>query len=203
MRRLLQLNQSAPAAPQLRRDLLIGNSTAFTLSHRWACDYLSQKKKVFLIDCAIRLQMDTIVHLLPAPVEEHLAQLIIQRAFTPYQILDAINRASSSQVNYDLYVLLAPAKQFFDGDVGDQECAFLLKVLLAKLFHFPKQKKILITERESYGHAQYPRFRHQLQKIMPRTWQLNQDQHLTFENKQIESPGEHDGKNSFTLLSAT
>lgn len=195
--------QLKDSAPPIKRALLMGNSGVFSLAHAWTASYLARGQNVFLLDCAIRFQMDTMVHLLPQPLEHYLRKLVVQRAFTPYQILDAVQKLHQRSRPYDLHVILAPAKQFFDGDVGDQECGYLLGILAKKLYHLPASTKIIVVEKDQYSHAQFPRFSHRLQQAMSQFWYLSQGKELIYKPKKIQNQGEHHGQNHSTLFSTT
>ena len=198
---VLPSRQLKEPAPFLERALLMGNSGIFSLIHTWVSSYLAAGKTVFILDCAIRLQMDTMIHLLPQPLEHYLRKLVIQRAFTPYQILDAVQNFYQVSRPYDLYVILAPAKQFFDGDVGNEECGYLLGILAKKIYQLPASTKIIIVEKEKYSHVQFPRFSHRLQQAVTQFWHLNPENKLVYQPKKIKNQGEHHGQNHTTLFS--
>ena len=115
--------------------VLTGNAEIYRLAHSWIAHLIGMGYRVHVIDCAIRFnvyRMMEEVSLLGGDVQLFLDTGSVQRAFTPYQILDVclgiLNRRKSAS---DIYFVLAPSKQFFDGDVKTQEGFFLLQKLIS------------------------------------------------------------------------
>ena len=115
--------------------ILTGNAPTFQLAHSWIALLLSAGFKVHVIDCAIRFNVYRLINeanTLNVDLHELLTTGKIQRAFTPYQILDACHTILDSNTNKNkIYFILAPSKQFFDGDVKEQEGYFLLDKLIS------------------------------------------------------------------------
>ena len=119
--------------------LLYGASPIFPLSHILQVHLWQSGYRIFNIDCSIRFNafqlMDEALRR-ELPGEEMLNSIMIQRAFTPYQILDlfwTVWRKERRSSNPALYFIFAPCKQFFDGDVQEEEASFLLKKLSSVL----------------------------------------------------------------------
>lgn len=119
--------------------LLYGASAVFPLSHILQVHLWQSGYRIFNIDCSIRFNafqlMDEALRR-ELPGEEMLRSIMIQRAFTPYQILDLflnVWRNDRRKPGRTLYFILAPCKQFFDGDVQEKEAEFLLKKLSSVL----------------------------------------------------------------------
>ncbi|AGS80776.1 hypothetical protein LEP1GSC050_0074 [Leptospira phage vB_LbrZ_5399-LE1] len=107
-------------------------------------------KEVHVFDCAIRFNVFAIAEAGRKSNSSFLHNIHLQRAFTPYQLLDSIGellRAPAELTGSPLYFFLAPSKQFFDGDVKKDEREHLLAVLVKK-FEAMHEKKIrfLISE---------------------------------------------------------
>lgn len=116
------------------------NSVAHTIIER----LLTNHQKVHVIDCAIRLRAMQIAEATKGLDFFALHNITLQRAFTPYQLLDLFNTISSESQAQDsenvINIFLAPSKQFFDGDVKKEERIHLLKVLTEKLERFVQLK---------------------------------------------------------------
>lgn len=119
--------------------LLYGASPIFPLSHILQVHLWQSGYRIFNIDCSIRFNafqlMDEALRR-EIPGEEMLKSIMVQRAFTPYQILDlfwSVWHKERRSSNPSLYFIFAPCKQFFDGDVQEEEAGFLLKKLASVL----------------------------------------------------------------------
>lgn len=116
------------------------NSVAHTIIER----LLANHQKVHVIDCAIRLRAMQIAEATKGLDYFALHNITLQRAFTPYQLLDLFNTISAEFQHHDtehvINIFLAPSKQFFDGDVKKEERIHLLKVLTQKLERFVELK---------------------------------------------------------------
>ena len=136
--------------------LLTGQSGIFLLSHIWQVSLVLNGYDIHTIDCAMRFNAFSLVNeALRNDIhpESILNKIMVRRAFTPYQILDAIY---STMIQFrpganDVYFLLAPCKQFFDGDVSFDEGLFLLHKLTS-YFKIIRQKSIplIVVEKQSY-----------------------------------------------------
>ena len=119
--------------------LLYGASPIFPLSHVLQVHLWQSGYEIFNIDCAIRFNafqlMDEALRR-EIPGEEMLRSIQIQRAFTPYQILDlfrAVWHRERRKPGRTLYFIYAPCKQFFDGYVQEEEARFLLQKMASVL----------------------------------------------------------------------
>lgn len=115
-----------------------------------------QGRQVFVLDCAMRfnafLLADEAIRQ-GMQTEAMLQSVIVQRAFTPYQILDALSSlCTADQVHY----ILAPLKQFFDGDVQENEARFLLQKLLQITARLKSNGvPLFIIEKNHYSHPAF------------------------------------------------
>ncbi|MCE9600024.1 MAG: hypothetical protein K8S54_18835 [Spirochaetia bacterium] len=160
--------------------LLTGKSRIFHLAHVWQIQFLLQNHRILVIDCAIRFNAFFLADeamRLGLQSEAVLQSILVQRAFTPYQILDVVTGilSKSHRPSYSTYFLLAPMKQFFDGDVSEEEGKFLLQKLIGVI------RKIqiagipfVIVERESYDHPSFAPAFQDLVKLANPLWQLTQ-----------------------------
>ncbi|MBL8019352.1 MAG: hypothetical protein JNM27_06785 [Leptospirales bacterium] len=160
--------------------LLTGKSGIFHLSHVWQIQFLLQNHRILVIDCAIRFNAFFLAeeaHRLGLQSEAVLGSILVQRAFTPYQILDVITGilSKSHRPSPTTYFLLAPMKQFFDGDVSEEEGKFLLQKMLSVIRNIQAEGiPFLIVEKESYDHPSFaPAFQDLIQLANP-LWQLTQ-----------------------------
>lgn len=141
------------------------NSVAHTIIER----LLANHQKVHIIDCAIRLRAMQI-----AEATKHLDffalhNITLQRAFTPYQLLDLFNTISTSYLRKEseqvINIFLAPSKQFFDGDVKKDERVHLLKILTQKLERFVQLKiPYIFSESTPKDDEIYFQYVHNLEK---------------------------------------
>jgi hypothetical protein len=148
----------------MNRAVLTGPSAGvFGLCHDWMFQLYHKGYQIFAIDCAIRFHVFRLAELSLAsgiPVEETLLKIQVQRAFTPYQILDSLHEIRLHEGSQTIVFLMAPFKQFFDGDVANDEAEFLLEKLnrLVRTFETP----ILVAEKDSYKHSSFERAHNQL-----------------------------------------
>ena len=158
--------------------LLTGDSAIFQIALRWQTELFSARRKIFNLDCSMRFNAFQIVQ---DATEQNinpdliLENILVQRAFTPYQILDATHRlleepASRNQVN----IYLAPFKQFFDGDVAKDEARHLLEELIL-LIHETRRRRIplIIVEKESYDHPAFLSVYSKLKLLSNPVWNLS------------------------------
>lgn len=124
----------SPPAP-LKSPVIVGRLSNAT-SHRFVAELSSYGIPLHIMDCAIRLRAYDIAEMTKSSNLPILHQILVQRAFTPYQLLDFItqlvNEGEAPEIRSRLYLFLAPSKQFFDGDVKLEERRFLLKRLVEK-----------------------------------------------------------------------
>lgn len=177
-----------------------GNSTVFRAALVGQVPLVLRGADVFNIDCAIRfnafLLVDEALRQGVAP-EAVLQKVRVQRAFTPYQILDVLH-AILANPGSALYVLLAPCKQFFDGDVGHDEAVFLLGKMLGVIAQLrARSVPLLVVESTRYDHPAFARAFQSLRKMADTVRELP---------TQIKSPrGRHPGvwRQSGTQLQAS
>lgn len=172
------LSESRPSGPWLPKSwppegvaLLSGESFPTDVSHLWIADLALRDIPVLVIDCAIRLDVFRLVdEALRRDVNPDalLAAILVQRVFTPYHILEAIARAERER--RPLTVLLAPMKQFFDGDVGEEEGLFLLRRMVARLRS--AASPFLIVEREHYSHPSFKAIFPELEALAATVWRV-------------------------------
>lgn len=156
---------SVPAHPEIpgslkfwnHRDLalLTGRSGIYGIAHIWLARLALGGSSVHVIDCAVRADAHTLteeaVRTGVAP-ELLLSAITVQRAFTPYQILDVLRAELRREDAQERVVfIMAPCKQFFDGDVAEDECIFLLKKMLLVFRQFQRTgRPLMIVESEAY-----------------------------------------------------
>jgi hypothetical protein len=151
--------------------LLSGQKFPADISHLWIADLALQNIPVLVIDCAIRFDVFRLVdEALRRDVNPDvlLAAVLVQRVFTPYHILEAIARAEKER--RALTVLLAPMKQFFDGDVGEEEGLFLLRRMVARLRS--TTCPFLIVEKEHYSHPSFRAIFPELEALAASVWKV-------------------------------
>ena len=157
--------------------LITGTRAAFQICHYWLALLAHQHRNVHILDCAIRFNLFDISRYakeLNATAAEFLENISFQRAFTPYQILDAVSSFNRKDC---LQVILAPCKQFLDGDVALDEGLFLLKKLVTifkqrSLQNYP----LLIVEKNDYQHSVFNSIFPELTSISFPIWQVNTSQ---------------------------
>ncbi|MCG6140644.1 hypothetical protein [Leptospira mtsangambouensis] len=171
------------------------NSVAHAIIER----LLANHQKVHVIDCAIRLRAMRIAEATKGMDSFALHNITLQRAFTPYQLLDLFNTISSDFKTQDsehvINIFLAPSKQFFDGDVKKDERIHLLKVLTQKLERFVQLKiPFIFSESTPKNDVTYFQYLHDLEKC-GKIIQLPESQPRIRGKKS-------DGQNNQSLLSA-
>ena len=125
------------------------------------------------IDCAIRFNTYGIAEealRLGTPPELIHDKITVTRAFTPYQILDAVQELKKNEVVF----VLAPAKQFFDGDVAFDEGLFLLQKLV-RFFADAHERGValFVVERPSYAAPAFSTFLSDMKPLTDRSrWEL-------------------------------
>jgi len=98
-----------------------------------------------------------------------LHRIFVQRAFSPFQILDTIGewieRHKEIEVKSRFYVFLNPSKQFFDGDVKQEDREYLLPIL-AKQFQTLRSLgfRFAISESKQWDRPEYQKFFQSLQR---------------------------------------
>ncbi|MCW7493030.1 hypothetical protein ND861_11700 [Leptospira sp. 2 VSF19] len=163
--------------------VLTGERGMYRLAHFWQYALVCSGFQVFNLDCAIRFNPFTIAeetrkqNLQPEPFLE---QIRVQRAFTPYQILDAIQTILKTKEENTIYFLLAPCKQFLDGDVKEDEGLFLLNRMLAFIEKFPSENvPLLIIESWTYSHKNFQIFFPKLLQTTQNLWELKTEKGLS------------------------
>jgi len=163
--------------------LLTGERGMYKLAHYWQYALVCSGFQVFNLDCAIRFNPFTITeetrkqNLAPEPFLE---QIQIQRAFTPYQILDALQNILKEKRDNTIYFLLAPCKQFLDGDVKDDEGIYLLNLMLGFIEKFPTENvPLLIIESWTYSHKNFKLFFPKLLRASQTLWELKTEKGLS------------------------
>lgn len=159
--------------------VLTGESGAFTLAHKWISHLLIQDNRVHIIDCAIRFDVFKIIDeatLFEFNADEILDKGSIQRAFTPYQILDVTKDILKNFRNgqNEIYMILAPCKQFFDGDVGEEEGFFLLNKLISVFCEICKRQiPFLVIETKKYRSKTFGTLFPELLNVSKIIWSLS------------------------------
>lgn len=157
--------------------VLTGESKVFSLAHIWMLRHHMVGRRVRVIDCAVRFDS---IHLVDEiyrqdlGVDQVLCEIYIRRAFTPYQILDALYEVLTNGDGLkEVFYLLAPFKQFFDGDVADDEAAYLLHMLNERLAKIGRQGiPILVVEKAGYQHRAFGAAFHQLRNLGKPLWEV-------------------------------
>ncbi|MCW7471538.1 P-loop NTPase family protein [Leptospira kanakyensis] len=163
--------------------LLTGERGMYRLAHYWQYAMVCSGFQIFNLDCAIRFNPFTIAeetrkqNLQPEPFLE---QIKVQRAFTPYQILDALKTILNQKEENTIYFLLAPCKQFLDGDVKEDEGLFLLNRMLEFIENFPGENvPLLIIESWTYTHKNFQIFFPKLLRTTQNLWELKMEEGLS------------------------
>ena len=137
---------------------MTGAPAVFSLAQVWQTRMATLGIKTHTIDCAMRFNTyaisDEALRLQVAP-ESIADSITITRAFTPYQILDAVQELKKNEVVF----VLAPAKQFFDGDVAFDEGLFLIQKLV-RFFANAHERGValFVVERPSYAAPAFSTF---------------------------------------------
>ncbi len=180
------------AAAQPGVGLLHGERPSFALALGWQVVLTLAGYRVHNIDGANRCNVFHLAAECMArslPVEDVLQRVVVQRVFTPYQVLDVVQQVfeeasrnrrrrakneslESGEEGETVYFFMAPCKQFFDGDVGEEEGEFLLGRLL-NLFAAMSRRglPVIIVERE-YDHPVFRRLQPRLSQLAACRWSL-------------------------------
>ncbi|MDH4199071.1 MAG: hypothetical protein OEV66_01705 [Spirochaetia bacterium] len=149
--------------------LLTGYSGIFFLSHIWQFYLVRSGYVIHNIDCAIRFDAYAIAEealgnqIAPEDIHD---KITVSRCFTPYQILDETRDVIQTANPDRLCFILAPSKQFFDGDVSFDEGSFLLKKLTGLFLDFQKKSiPLMIVEKENYSHHAFRLFYAEIVKM--------------------------------------
>jgi len=150
--------------------LLTGTSGIYFLAHLWQFQLVLKGLSIHTVDCAIRFDSYAIAEealrnqVSPEDIHD---KITVSRCFTPYQILDEMNHLlklpqSTGRLNF----ILAPSKQFFDGDVSRDESSFLLKKLSNLFADFQKKSiPLMVVEKEAYPNPGFKSFFADIQKL--------------------------------------
>ncbi|XDD49349.1 hypothetical protein AB3N59_13155 [Leptospira sp. WS92.C1] len=174
--------------------MLTGMSGIYRLALQWEYAFAVSGFKIFNLDCAIRFNPFIITEETRKrriPPESLLETILIQRAFTPYQILDALKAIAKRERDDTLYFILAPCKQFLDGDVQEDEGRFLLDQMLLILKHLHTlELPILVIESMKYTHPTFQAFFPKLVTASGDLWELKIENRLSYlkVRKKISGP---------------
>jgi len=166
--------------------LLSGSSGIFFLSHIWQFELILRGFSIHTVDCAIRFDAYAIAEealrhgISPEDIHD---KITVSRCFTPYQILDEMrfilnthrenSQSSGNSKITPVYFILAPAKQFFDGDVAADEGEGLLKKLSWVFEEFQRRSiPLMIVEKDSYSNPSFKGFIKHTSKIANPLFQL-------------------------------
>ncbi|EMY78037.1 hypothetical protein LEP1GSC060_1855 [Leptospira weilii serovar Ranarum str. ICFT] len=156
--------------------MLTGMSGIYNLALHWEYAFAVSGFKIFNLDCAIRFNPFVITEETRrrrVPPETLLENIFVQRAFTPYQILDALQSIALRKETEMIFFLLAPCKQFFDGDVQEDEGRFLLdKMLLILERLHAMEMPVLVIESMKYTHPTFQAFFPRLIETSADLWEL-------------------------------
>ncbi|BDA79380.1 hypothetical protein LPTSP3_g23100 [Leptospira kobayashii] len=154
----------------------IRDQGVYRLALHWEFVFAVSGFSVFNLDCAIcfnpfRITNETRKYsIAPEPILE---KIFVQRAFTPYQILDSLHSITKQRNTDMVYFLLAPCKQFFDADVADDEGLFLLKKMVDVLEEIRSLKiPTLVVESISYKHKNFQTIFPKLMETSENFWEL-------------------------------
>ncbi|GBF49654.1 hypothetical protein LPTSP4_11700 [Leptospira ryugenii] len=185
---LLSFRESELYAPiqnwnQKGMALLTGERGIYRLALHWEYAFAQAGLRIFNLDCAIRFNPFVITQETRkrnVPPEPLLDRILVQRAFTPYQILDTLHRLLKEQESNTIYFLLAPCKQFLDGDVQEEEGIFLLHKMLHCLERFQEYRiPLLVIESVQYRHKNFQMFFPKLLQASPNLWELKIEEGLS------------------------
>jgi DNA-binding transcriptional regulator YdaS (Cro superfamily) len=153
---------------------MTGTSATFSLSQIWQTRMAIAGIRTHTIDCALRFNTYTISDEAlrqQVPPESIADSITVTRAFTPYQILDAVRELKKNEVVF----VLAPAKQFFDGDVAFDEGLFLIQKLV-RFFADAHERGVglFVVERPSYAAPAFSTFLSEMRPLTDRSrWELH------------------------------
>ncbi len=141
-----------------RWGLISGDSIIFPYALNREVFFYNKGHSIFNLDCAMRFNLFTLTQeagRIGIPPDEILNQIRVRRAFTPYQILDSTYELLTEK-NPDpagLSFFLAPLKQFYDGDVAEDEADYLIQILIDMLSGLKRRGiSFLLIEKENYAH---------------------------------------------------
>ncbi|MBK8394476.1 MAG: hypothetical protein IPL26_04415 [Leptospiraceae bacterium] len=158
--------------------LLTGNAEIYHLAHVWIAVLIARGFRVHVIDCAIRFNVYRVIEEANSQgveLQSFLDTGVVRRAFTPYQILDVCREILTTKRNpNDIYFILAPSKQFFDGDVKEAEGYFLLLKLISVFEKIQiNQIPFLAVESRKYKHKTFQFLFPELLKMAGSIWDYN------------------------------
>lgn len=167
-----------------RIGLITGPGLAFPIALSWQAHLWLRGYQLHNIDCSLCFNafnlVDEALRIDVAP-ELLLAAIRVRRAFTPYQILDVVHEvldhAKTMTDRRDLYFILAPCKQFFDGDVSAEEGAWLLHKLFTLFRELERNGvALVIVERRRYSHPAFAQVQERLKALAGSFWELSSAQ---------------------------
>lgn len=131
--------------------LLITGRKSFDFAHLLASDLDQRGFQIHILDCAVRFDFTMLFDIcsIIGIGEQALHRILVQRAFSPYQILDSAELLQKSS-NSVIYFYLAPVKQFLDPDVKLAEAKHLLPIFLRKLNSLKKAGYRLVVAERNY-----------------------------------------------------
>ena len=142
----------------------------YSLCHVWQVQLVQCGWIIHHIDCAVTFSTYSIINecLALGIAPEQIANKIqVTRAFTPYQILTAVQRVLENPLYQKRAIFVtAVLKQFFDGDVRQDEGLFLFKRLLHVCYQLQNLKvSMMIIDRDHYGSPIFLKMYQSLQKL--------------------------------------
>lgn len=162
--------------------VLTGNAEIYHLAHVWIAVLIGRGYKVQVIDCAIRFNVYRMIdeaNLLGLDLQDFLDTGVVRRAFTPYQILDVCREILLKKYSPNsVFFILAPCKQFFDGDVKEPEGFALLRKLISVFAKMQaSQIPFLAIESQKYKHKTFQFLFPEILKLANSTWEYSKRSH--------------------------
>ncbi|WCL50450.1 hypothetical protein [Leptospira sp. GIMC2001] len=130
--------------------LLVGKE-ANHVTHELLASLSAKGVSIHVVDCGMSFRAFRLADSTKGLDFPVLHEVLVQRAFTPYQLMDFINGLLLDRDNLErksrLYAFLAPSKEFFDKDIKEDERRFLLESLVAKFNQLQEEGfSLLISE---------------------------------------------------------
>ncbi len=163
--------------------LLTGQAGVFAAAFTWQTELASRGLRVNNIDCAMRFNAFALADEAMArglQPEGLLHEIRVRRAFTPYQTLDALHEILEREAaRREFHFFLAPCKQFFDGDVNQDEGAFLLNKLFSLIASMRAESiPMIFVERTAHSNPRYEAAVRRLRRDMDTVWELRADNEI-------------------------
>jgi hypothetical protein len=138
-------------------------------------------KFVYVVDCAIRFNVFAVSDeclrqgIPPEPV---LKSIKVRRDFTPYQLLATVREIMQAPTPSYIYFFLSPCKQFFDGDVREEEARFLLRKLIRDFEEMNRRRiPLVLVERPAYQHPVFQEFFPKICSLAQFVWKVQVHEH--------------------------